>query len=236
MPLWGNRPNSIRSRRNAGRWLETGACAFPICPQVSAEVNPATWLAEVAPAVIVLAPAPPGLIGIVAESILLGRSIVSDISDRGDRHLVLTDSTAIHRLMVVSPDHRAGHHVAIVPDDCWGIRRAALDQFVGGNSGDGIGRLQPTSAQHHRLILMLRILDYLNATEPPEPTLRSIAETVLFPRRDLGRAIEWKCSSERRQTQRLVSSARQLMQGGYRQLLKGKFERSSGKCAANAVS
>lgn len=186
--------------------------------------------------VIVLAPALPGLVSIASQTILIGRAIVSDFSDGHDRHLVLADRNGLHRVTVVSPDHANGHHVAIVPDDCLAIRLAALEQFVGNGSPAAIGCLQPTAAQRHRLTLMLQVLDRLNATELPKPTLRDIAEAVLYPRHDLGRAIEWKCSSERRQTQRLVNSARYLMQGGYRQLLKGRLAGPGSKNTASAIS
>ena len=49
---------------------------------------------------------------------------------------------------------------------------------------------------------------------------RLVREKTSYPRSDLGRAIEWKSSSERRHTQRLVSEAHHLMRQGYRALLQ----------------
>ncbi|MGE8134106.1 DUF2285 domain-containing protein [Novosphingobium subterraneum] len=185
---------------------------------------------------MVLAPALPGLSGIASQTILIGRTIISDFSDGHDRHLVLADRNGLHRITIVTPEHPYGHHVAIMPDDYWAIRLAVLEQFAGNASLGTFGCLHPTTAQRRRLTLMLKVLDCLNATKLPKPTLRGIAEAVLYPRHDLGRAIEWKCSSERRQTQRLLNSARYLMQGGYRELLKGRLAGPGGKHTASAIS
>lgn len=116
------------------------------------------------------------------------------------------------------------------------MRLAASKQFVGKESCRPVGCLHPKAAQRRRLTLMLQALDCLQTTERPQPTLRQIAETMLYPRHDLGRAIEWKCSSQRRQTQRLVNSARHLMQGGYRELLKGRMARPAGANSAGAIN
>lgn len=74
-------------------------------------------------------------------------------------------------------------------------------------------------------MLLLRILDRLAGPETCLPTLRTIAMDVVYPHSQFGRVIEWKSSSERRQTQRLVSEARFLMKAGYRDLLKGRMGR-----------
>lgn len=81
-------------------------------------------------------------------------------------------------------------------------------------------RLYPTAAQRRRLALMLAALDFADGSTP---SLRRIAEAVLYPRHDLGRAIEWKSSSQRRQAQRLVNGARHLVETGYLDLLKGRI-------------
>lgn len=170
-----------------------------------------------------LAPAPPGLTGIATETILLERTIVADFSHGSDRHLVLNDRNGLLRVTIVAPDHPGGHYVAIVPDGCWTSRVAAFMQFAEKRSPPAASCLHPTTAQRNRLNLKLQILDCLDATEQPKPTLRQIAATILYPRHDLGRAIEWKGSSRRRQTQRWVNSAQHLMQGGYRALLMGRI-------------
>lgn len=150
--------------------------------------------------------------------------------------MVLSDHSRIHRVTILAPDHPDGHLVAIVPDGCCALRLAALHRFVGKGVCASVGCLYPTAAQRRRLIQMLQILDCLHATERPKPALRQIAETVLYPGHDLGRAIEWKSSSQRRQTQRLVNGARHLMQEGYRELLKGRIPRSAETSIAGEIS
>lgn len=104
------------------------------------------------------------------------------------------------------------------------IARLHVSMF--GKTGSiGCKALGPTRYQTHRLILKLRILDHLLAPKISLPTLRSIAADIVYPHSNFGNAIEWKSSSARRQTQRLVSGALYLMHNGYRDLLKGQTAR-----------
>jgi len=165
--------------------------------------------------------------GIASEAPLFGRTIISDFSDENHRHMVLTDRTGLHRLTIVMPQHPDGHHVAIIPDECWATRVSAVEGFFGKGCPATTSCLNPTVAQRRRLTLMLKALDQRFSTGQPKFALRHIAAAILYPGRDLGRAIEWKSSTERRQTQRLVSTAMHLRQGGYRDLLKGRITGSS---------
>lgn len=70
---------------------------------------------------------------------------------------------------------------------------------------------------------MLAILDHLVGATDKEVTIRSLAETFVFPGTGSGRSIEWKTSSSRRQTQRLVREAIAMTNGGYRKLLNGSI-------------
>lgn len=137
--------------------------------------------------------------------------------------MVLTDPGGLHRVTIIMPEHPHGHHVAIIPDECWATRVSALEGLFGKSCPATISCLSPTVAQRRRLMLMLKVLDQRLSTGQPRLALRHIAAVTLFPGRDLGRAIEWKSSTERRQTQRLVSTAMHLVQGGYRDLLKGRI-------------
>lgn len=157
------------------------------------------------------------------ETLLHGRAIVSDKSDKASRHIVMLDRFGLHRMTIVAVEHPGGHHFAITPGDCLVIRLAALARLAGTESGQSAVFSGPTAVQRHRLDLMLRILDCLEIPTGPTPTLRHVAKTVVYPGRDQGRAIEWKCSSERRQTQRLLNGAVLLMRGGYRELLTGRI-------------
>lgn len=179
-----------------------------------------------------LAPTPQSLTGIDFERTLSSRAVVFDLSDGTDRHMVLSHHSRLHRVKIVAPDHPGGHHVAIIPDSCWPMRMAAALRLFGTETCLPHDCLHPTAAQRSRLNWMLQALDFLHATERQKPNLRQLAETILYPRHDLGRAIEWKNSSQRRQTQRLVNGARHLMLEGYRELLKGRISRPAGRSNA----
>lgn len=182
-----------------------------------------------------LAPTPPSLTGIDFETTLYSRAVVLDLSDGTDRHMVLSHHSRLHRVKIVAPDHLGGHHVAIIPDSCWPMRMAAALRLFGTETCLPHDCLHPTAAQRSRLNWMLQALDFLHSTQRQKPNLRQLAETILYPRHDLGRAIEWKCSSQRRQTQRLVNHARSLMNGGYLDLLKGRTAPAVGATIAGAI-
>src|SRR3546814_424331 len=69
--------------------------------------------------------------------------------------------------------------------------------------------------------MMLAILDLLQEPGGAGVTSHDVARLIIYPRLSVGRGAEWKSSSERRRTQRLIEEARGLMQGGYRALLAG---------------
>lgn len=221
LPVW------IRAHRPVGRWLKIGASSFPFCPNVPARREPAIWLVTEAPSTIVLVPAPRDLGQVEPAKLFEGRKIVTDIHDTAHRYLILSDRLGLHRLLVIEPNSSTGHVYAIVPDSWQENRAAAVARF-----GRSCERKQPnahpaglfpTAYQRHRLELMLKMLDHLAETHQTDRAARSIAQHVIYPRHKLGRAIEWKSSSERRQTQRLLNTARFLAQEGYRELLKGRI-------------
>ncbi|MDP3550666.1 MAG: DUF2285 domain-containing protein [Novosphingobium sp.] len=80
-----------------------------------------------------------------------------------------------------------------------------------------IGADTPSSYQRYRLDLLLRILDI---TAVPGTSARDVAMQAIYPGQNLGRAAEWKGSSERRHTFRLIREARVMTTTGYRALLK----------------
>lgn len=140
--------------------------------------------------------------------------------------MVIAAPSGRHRLLVraQSAGARSGYFVAA--DAHLEMRLAAIARYhePKGRSSCVVGRqpLRPTDYQQHRLVLFLRILDRLVDPEKPHPALRNIAMDVVYPKSQFGRAIEWKSSSERRRTQRLVNEAKHLMRTGYRELLKGR--------------
>ena len=73
---------------------------------------------------------------------------------------------------------------------------------------------------------MLKLLDALDEAAGKNPTTRELATILGLSQTDL-RAIDWKTSSARRQTQRLVVEARQMAASGYRDLLSARGRRAS---------
>lgn len=176
--------------------------------------------------VVVLQPSPAGLQGISLDDLLADRIVLADESDGEGRHIVVGAQGGRHRLNIRGESGGAGHVAAIIPDGRQPLRIAALESLsaVSRAKDDAAGRapLHPSLAQRHRLVVMLGLLDRL-ALSRDQASLRDLAQHVVYPRLDLGRAIEWKTSPQRRQVQRLVGRARRLVRGDYRKLLIGEL-------------
>ncbi|WP_348638147.1 DUF2285 domain-containing protein [Blastomonas fulva] len=80
---------------------------------------------------------------------------------------------------------------------------------------------QPTEFQHQRLQLLCDILDLVAVSGAESLSTHELAFRRIYPGMTIGRGAEWKSSSHRRRTQRLIAEARALMNGGYRALLAG---------------
>jgi len=143
------------------------------------------------------------------------------------RYLVLRGSCGAHRIeLAVNACHRAPS-TTLALDASLMIRLGCLEALASGKPDVPL-RLRPTLGQAARLGLMLAVLDRLGNEANGTANLRAIAAELTFPGADLpARAIEWKSSSIRRQTQRLVAAAKGLRDGGYRQILRGRM-RSAG--------
>ncbi|WP_454887162.1 DUF2285 domain-containing protein [Sphingomonas oryzagri] len=153
--------------------------------------------------------------------IILADRILSD-----GRHVVLGDVDGPHHLWL--RDTLPGHPLAyvIVRDPAIEARRRAawrLDRRLAGAPPlRRDGAFRPTPFQRRRLELLLDILDMLQAPpSTPRPTSHEIARRLIYPGMTIGRGMEWKSSTERRRTQRLIDEALALMHGGYRTLLRG---------------
>jgi hypothetical protein len=138
---------------------------------------------------------------------------------------VLGDWRRRHRILIKPPGSSLRGYV-VSPDPWVRMRLDAIKSFDErtrpGRRATPNDSLKPSGYQKCRLTLLLKIIDALN--QPGDGrfvTLREIAKKVIYPNMDPGRAIEWKASSHRRQTQRLIAEARVLVDGGYRFLLKG---------------
>lgn len=115
----------------------------------------------------------------------------------------------------------------IVRDALIDLRRGVAARLDRRLAGAPAGRLPPglcpTPFQQHRMRLLLNILDLLDTRAPERPTTYEIARLLIYPHMAIKRGMEWKSSSERRRTQRLVDEALALMNGGYLALLRGQM-------------
>ena len=206
----------MRNPQLAVVWRVHGALNFPIDPDLSARSHPAIWQAGENPHVVITS----GSGAAVARGAC--DLIAKRTSNAGD-HLVLADSGARHRLLVMASARPGGDNYLIPQDQSVPIRLAALDAFHRCVAGSAVPTkrypLRPTTYQSRRLHLLLAILDNL-ARAPEGVTLREIAGTLVYRGLSAQRAIDWKSSSQRRQTQRLVAEARRMASHGYLDLLR----------------
>lgn len=138
---------------------------------------------------------------------------------------MLGDVDGPHRLWLRTADPDRPVAYVIVRDHAIDLRFAAirrLDRRLAGappaRSSPGF---QPTPFQRHRFGLLLDILDAIDApADRTPPTTHEIGTRLVYPGKAIGRGNEWKSSSERRRTQRLIDEAVALRDGGYLALLQ----------------
>ena len=223
IPLTGNNTPGLPARaastcnpQIAAKWRVHGALNFPIDPDLSARSHPAIWQAGENPNVVILSGS--GAVAARAACDLIAKRT----SNAGD-HLVLAGGGARHRLLVMASARLGGDNYLIPQDQSVPIRLAALDAFHCCVAGSAVPtkryQLRPTTYQSQRLRLLLAILDTLGRA-PEGVTLREIAGTLVYRGLSAQRAIDWKSSSQRRQTQRLVAEARRMASHGYLDLLR----------------
>lgn len=138
------------------------------------------------------------------------------------RHLVLFGGDEWHRLWLRIDDPGAPLASLILRDGLIDLRRVAavrLDSWLGGAIGPASSGFLPTDYQARRLSIMLAIIDLQQGPEGDRVTSHDVACRIVYPGLSVRRGAEWKSSSERRRTQRLIEEARALMLGGYRALL-----------------
>lgn len=151
--------------------------------------------------------------------------ILADRTLSTGRHLVLGDIDGPHRLWVRDPLKGSTLAYMLPRDDAIDLRYAAIQRLDRRLAGAPPMRLpsgfMPTRFQRRRLSLLLDIVDAVGSHERTMVTTHEIATRLIYPRMTLGRGNEWKSSSERRRTQRLIDEAFALVNGGYRHLLRG---------------
>lgn len=182
-------------------------------------VRPACWRTEYSP--FVLRIHSPG-----GDIRIHGTTLQRDIVVGEVRYLVSRGTFGAHRIEFAVNPRCTAPSVVLGLDGSLMTRLGCLEALAS-SKPDVPLQLRPTPGQAARLGLMLAVLDRFGGEGDGPSSLRAIATELAFPGVDLPtRAIEWKSSSIRRQTQRLVANARWLRDGGYRYLLIGKMRAS----------
>lgn len=144
------------------------------------------------------------------------------------RHLVLDDAGGPHRVWLRALRSDRPLAYTIPRDTAIDLRFAAVRRLEHRLSGVAAARticgFQPTPFQRRRLGMLLDILNLVG--HDPRPTTHEIARRVIYRCMTIGRGTDWKSSSERRRTQRLIDEAVALADGGYLRLL-GQREQHS---------
>lgn len=142
----------------------------------------------------------------------------------GQSYLVTRGAMGVCRFEFSSKAGQEQPKVDLPLDDQVGLRLACLAAFSHRNVLVRV-RLRPTSYQVARLAQMLAILDRFRDDHGQPVRVRTIAAEIVFPGSVMpSRAIEWKSSIYRRQTQRLIAAAQAMRADGYRHLLLGRMD------------
>ena len=147
--------------------------------------------------------------------------LIADHRDGADRHIILGDPQGDHRLWLHGTDATRRPALIVPLDGAFELRVDVMLRFYRRPRGRPAGplprALQLTPLRRARLILLLHALDLRLAGAGP----RDIAATLIDAEEAALPAIEWKSSAARRRANRLISDAFALMNGGYRNLLRG---------------
>lgn len=197
-------------------FLGHGACTFLFDPADDPKSEPAYWRADACPFVLRIE-------GPTGTDWLPVSSSPDRLVAEGERYFVMRNAVGAHRIELAIDTNGRGPKVELPLDAALCVRLACLQAYASGTSVLPV-RLRPTAYQTGRLALMLAILDRLDDDDNPTINARAIAGELVFPGAELPyRAIEWKSSSLRRQTQRLVAAAKSMRDHGYSGLLHGQI-------------
>jgi len=184
-----------------------------------ANESPTIWRPELIPPTVVLVEAPDGF----SEAHELSEDdlapAAASVRNADGVQIVVEDPSGDHRVWL--PKLREGQKLAaLLPlDDGFRLRVLSLIRFqrrlAGRVSGPPPKAWLITRRHRRRLVLMIRALDGHLA----EASYREIAH-ALYGAEAVTR-YDWKTSSIRGQTIRLVQDAVRMMRGGYRRLLRG---------------
>lgn len=151
--------------------------------------------------------------------------VIAEQKLRTGHHMVLSDGQMLHRLCLLTGQHERPLAFVIPCDQLASVRLSASAVLNGGpvdrGSGEPAGLSMPTEFQRQRLELLCDILDLAVIPDGVRLTSHELACQRIYPGMTIGRGAEWKSSSQRRRTQRLIGEARAMMNSGYRALLAG---------------
>jgi Uncharacterized conserved protein (DUF2285) len=176
-----------------------------------------------------LAPDDTGASALTAERIIDGKTVILDQFFIDGRYLVLATELGLQRLWIRNCETGLPLAFAMPAGGDFAIRLATLRRFNETLCGFGgpadASRLIPSPFQSNRLRLLLRILDCLGDEPSRKAPVREVARRIVYPHSQFARTAEWKTSSERRRTQRLIQEAKFLAEHGYLALLQGQTEK-----------
>ncbi|MPT48326.1 MAG: DUF2285 domain-containing protein [Sphingobium sp.] len=181
--------------------------------------GPLFWQPDRIPVAILLDTAPPGFRSANLSDISALGTPRADANTPNGRHLVIADPNGEHRLWVYASAH--GRSIAaIIPFDAdFDTRITSLLRFhrhlLGHPSGSLPRGWALTPYRRDRLLRMIRAFDLKQAGA----SYRAIAIALDSDEAAVLSATEWKLSSTRSWTIRLVRAARMMVNGGYRKLL-----------------
>ena len=188
-----------------------GGCDFPVDPDIAAPNAPVFWRPEVAPAVVTLVAALPGL---GFRSLNLAHSIAERRTDKRGFTWIRLHNGAV--LMGAEPDTDAESLGVLIPlDDDWLTRVAAADRL----RRRLIERTADPPLTHQQRTRLKRALRTVDGRRDGA-SYRTVA-TVFFGARRVGEE-PWKTSSLKAQVARLAAHGRFLVDTGYKALLRGQ--------------
>lgn len=189
----------------------------PVSPHKPAWVAPAIWSPNAAPATITL-------VGAVPDAPLGLQGVDAILVDHGlsdGRHILIGDHERPYQIFLPGKFCEEAFY-QVIRDDQIGLRLTEilrLERKLAGLAPRPCP-LRPTEFQNYRLNLLLDILDARYGSGRAMLTTYDLAQAVIYPGMKIGRGAEWKASSQRRRTQRLIEEAEGLMNGGYKRLLR----------------
>ena len=183
--------------------------------------TPALWMPEISAATVIIGAAPHPIAEPLALDLKRLGDIVADRVPSDGRHIIVAGPHCKHRIWMSGECCKDGFVVVVPADKGFAVRMAAtrsLERHLRGfPDSDPPAELGLTARRHRKMALMLRLI----VADHAHITRREMAFTLVYPRLDPLAGPAWKCSSERRRTQRLIDEAIGMMHGGYRALLQG---------------